>query len=139
MKQQHRNLRRAFTLIEMLLVVVIIGVLAGAVTIGLRGRSQQARVARANADMQSTLALAIDMFEQDAGRYPTTDEGLAILTTNTSSVTGWSGPYVKGGLSNDPWGNAYTYTLNSTDNTYTLTSNGPDATAGTADDITVTR
>jgi len=132
------RMERAFTLIEMLLVVVIIGVLAGAVTIGLRGRSQQARIARARADMEGTLALALDMFEQDVGRYPTADEGLGILTAN-NSVAGWSGPYLKGGLRNDPWGQQYAYALDTNNNVYTLTSSGPDAQAGTGDDIAVTR
>jgi len=128
--------RRGFTLIEMLLVIVIIGVLAGMVVTSLSGRSKEAKITRAKADIRGNLSLALDLFEQDVGRYPTSDEGLKALVTDPGNLTGWKGPYLKGGLMNDPWGNAYNYTLDSDNpNIYTLSSNGPDGQSGNDDDI----
>lgn len=126
---------KAFTLIEMLLVIVIIGILAGMVATSLSGRSQQARITRAKADIRGNLSLALDLFEQDVGRYPTSDEGLAALVDNPG-VTGWRGPYLKGGLQKDPWGNDYSYSRDpDSANHYILSSVGPDGEAGTDDDI----
>jgi general secretion pathway protein G len=130
-----KNTNRAFTLVEVLLVIVIIGILAGMLVARLSGRTEEARVARARADIQGSLSLALDLFEQDLGRYPTAEEGLASLVTNPG-IEGWKGPYLKGGLKNDPWGMPYTYALNSDDPTqYALSSSGPDKQPGTADDI----
>ena len=130
-----RKREKAFTLVEMLLVIVIIGVLAGTVVTSLSGRAQQAKVTRAQADIRGSLALALDLFEQDTGRYPTTDEGLMALVRDPG-VQGWQGPYLKGGLKSDPWGNQYIYQLDSSQSgLYTLCSSGPDGQQGTEDDI----
>lgn len=129
------NGRTGFTLVELLLVIVIIGVLAGMVVTNLSGRSQQARIARARSDIRGQLSLALDMFEQDTGRLPTTSEGLDVLVGDPG-IPGWRGPYVKGGLKPDPWGTAYAYTLNDANQRhYTLKSAGPDRQLGTSDDI----
>ena len=126
---------RAFTLIELLLVIVIIGVLAGMIATSLSGRSQEARIARAQLDIRGNLSLALDLFEQDVGRYPSDDEGLQILVSN-QGITGWKGPYLKGGLKPDPWGTAYNYTRDpQNSNYYILRSAGPDQQLGTDDDI----
>lgn len=125
----------AFTLVEVLLVIVIIGVLAGMLVVRLSGRSQEARVARAQADIRGQLSLALDLFEQDVGRYPAADEGLAVLIQNPGSPD-WKGPYLKGGLKPDPWGAPYYYAKDPDDpGRYTLLSAGPDGQAGTSDDI----
>lgn len=127
---------RGFTLIELLLVIVIIGVLAGMIVTSLSGRSQQAQVTRAQADIRGSLSLALDLFEQDVGRYPTDDEGLEALVVNPG-INGWKGPYLKGGLKLDPWGTAYEYTQDPENtNYYILKSSGPDLQSGTEDDIT---
>ena len=127
--------RKAFTLVEVLLVVVIIGVLAGMLVARLAGRSEEARVTRAKADIRGSLSLALDLFEQDVGRYPTTEEGLEALATD-SGIPGWKRPYLKGGLKPDPWGHPYVYASDATDPTlYTLLSAGPDGQVGTDDDI----
>jgi len=126
--------RRAFTLIEMLLVIVIIGILAGAVVTSLSGRSQEAKLTRARADISGNLSLALDLFEQDVGRYPSNEEGLAALVEDPG-VDGWKGPYLKGGLKDDPWGHAYSYALDPEDQRqYVLKSAGPDGNPGTEDD-----
>jgi general secretion pathway protein G len=126
----------AFTLIEMLLVVVIIGVLAGMVIPMLSGRSQEARVTRAKADISGNLSVALDLFEQDCGRYPTDSEGLSALEENPN-VAGWKGPYLKTKLKPDPWGNPYTYSVDPENSgRYLLRSSGPDGQVGNDDDIT---
>jgi general secretion pathway protein G len=121
----------------MLLVIVIIGVLASVVVASLSGRTKDARIARAKADIAGSLPLALDVFEQDVGRYPTAEEGLNALVTNPN-VPNWRGPYLKTGLKPDPWGNPYVYEVQSnTDGapTYRLRSNGPDGRPGSEDDI----
>lgn len=130
-----RNKDKAFTLIEILLVIVIIGVLSGMVVTRLAGRSQEAKITRAQSDMKGNLSLALDLFEHDCGRYPSNDEGLSALVVNPE-VSGWKGPYVKGQLSRDPWGNHYSYGLHSEDSRrYIISSAGPDGQAGTGDDL----
>ena len=85
-----RQERSAFTLVEVLLVVVIIGVLAGILVPRLSGHSTEARISRARADIQGTLSLTLDLFEQDVGRYPTADEGLSVLVEDPG-IPGWKG------------------------------------------------
>jgi general secretion pathway protein G len=134
-KREYADRNRAFTLIEMLLVIVIIGILAGMIATSLSGRSQEARVTRAWADIRSNLSLALDLFEQDTGRYPTNEEGLSALVADPG-VAGWRGPYLKGGLQKDPWGHDYVYARDTeSSNHYVLSSAGPDGQAGSADDI----
>lgn len=128
--------RGGFTLIEVLLVIVIIGILSGMIVTRLSGRSQEAKITRAESDMKGSLSLALDLFEQDVGHYPTNEDGLRSLVANTGGVPGWKGPYVKGGLGKDPWGNDYQYALNPNDSRrYSLSSAGPDGQQGTEDDI----
>jgi len=128
---------KGFTLIEMLLVVVIIGILAGMVATNLSGRSQQARITRVKADISGQMSLAVDLFEQDVGRFPSSDEGLAALVEDTGDE-GWRGPYLKGDLKPDPWGTAFSYSLDSeTGRSYAITSAGPDREFGTEDDISL--
>jgi len=131
---KHGNRKRhAFTLIEILLVVVIIGILAGLVALKLTGRAEDARVTRAKADIAGSISSALDMFEQDTGRYPTTEEGLNALIENPG-VPNWKG-YLKGGLKPDPWGTPYVYQYISDDRSYRVFSCGPDGQPGTEDDI----
>src|SRR5262249_25305438 len=98
-----------YTLIEMLVVLTIIGLIMG--LIGPRGLSYRsdARVKTARLQIES-LSSSLDLFYLDAGRYPTSSEGLDALTQRPSDVTVWNGPYVKGGhVPLDPWGHAYQY------------------------------
>jgi general secretion pathway protein G len=120
---------------EMLLVVVIIGILLGGVAVSLSGRSQEAMATRARADVSGHLALALDLFETDLGRYPTQDEGLAALVEDPGFAN-WRGPYLKGELEPDPWGTPYRYALDPlAAGRYELRSAGPDGRFGTPDDI----
>ena len=101
---------QGFTLLELLVVVVIIGLLAGFVApryFDQVGKSNT-KVAKAQID---SLEKALDQYRLDLGRYPTTEFGLAALLVkpSTESETKWQGPYLKKALPNDPWGKPYLY------------------------------
>ena len=127
--------RRAFTLIELLLVLVILGVLALVVVPKFAGRSEEARKTAARTDI-SMLEGQIDIFEQDVGRFPSNDESLGALVTQPPNAPKWKGPYIKRGVPKDPWGNEYVYRYPGTHNvnSYDLYSLGPDGREG-GDDI----
>lgn len=99
---------KGFTLIELLVVLVILTLLAGLV--GPRVMSLLGGAKSKTATLQITdLEKSLEIFKLDAGRYPTTEEGLSALVTKPASASGWNGPYLKGGLPTDPWGKPYTY------------------------------
>lgn len=129
--------RSGFTLIELLLVLVILTVLAAVVVPKFTRRSEQARITAARADI-ANIELALDAFEIDNGRYPTTQEGLTALVQQPPDLPNWRGPYLKRGAPKDPWGNPYQYRCPGQYNTdgYDLFSFGPDGQEGTSDDIT---
>lgn len=136
-----RSYRSGFTLVELLLVVVILSILAAMVVPRLAGRSEQARIARAEADVKGAVPLALDIYEVDNGMFPTTEQGLsALLDTPTSQPApkNWRGPYLKRPPV-DPWGHPYAYEYPaqraSGKADYDLFSAGPDGVAGNNDDI----
>ena len=133
-----RTLRSsAFTLVEMLLVLVILAVLAAIVIPKCSGRSQQAKETAARSQI-SSLEMALDSFEVDTGFYPQGTAGLNALIDQPSGANGWKGPYLKKGIPADPWGNAYIYSYPGKNNAkgYDLASMGPDGRSGGGDDIT---
>lgn len=125
---------KGFTLIEILLVVIIIGILVGLVAPKLSGRSEEARIQAARADIEGGLALALDLYEVDNGRFP---DSLQDLVTKGAGSGNWRGPYLKKGLPKDPWNEAYSYKNPGSHNPsgYDLFSKGPDRQEGSQDDI----
>lgn len=125
---------RAFTLIELLLVMVILVILATVVVPQFPKHGANARISAAKTSI-SNMETAINAFQIDCGRYPTNEEGLSVLTTNPG-VAGWSGPYLKL-ISPDPWGNPFVYQAPGTylPDSFDLYSLGPDKTAGNEDDV----
>ena len=131
-----RNGARGFTLVELLLVLVILGILAALVLPKFTGRTEQARTTAATTQI-STFGTALDAFEVDTGSYPRGQDGLAQLISQPSDVTSWRGPYLKSDIPNDPWGNPYIYEFPGRVNPtgYDIRSMGPDGQANTADDV----
>ncbi len=127
--------RAAFTLVEMLLVLVILAVLAAIVIPKFSGRSQQAKETAAKTQIGG-FELALDAFEVDTGAYPAGSNSLGQLIDAPANAQGWKGPYLKT-IPPDPWGNVYLYTYPGKNNAsgYDLSSMGPDARSGTEDDI----
>ena len=132
---------KAFTLIEIMLVVIIIGVLVAMVVPNFTGRGEQARRTAAKADIEANLTTALDLYEMDNGRYPTTDQGLPALLSKPAAnpvPAHWNGPYLKKKkIPKDPWGRDYVYVSPGTYNPeeYDISSYGPDGAEGN-DDIT---
>ena len=125
--------RQAFTLVEMLLVLVILAVLAAIVIPKMSGRSQQAKVTAADTQIRG-FETALDMFEADTGFYP---KSLDALINEPSGARGWKGPYLKQGIPLDSWGNPYTYSYPGKNNAKgcDIISMGPDGQAGGDDDL----
>jgi general secretion pathway protein G len=135
MHMNRRHIRRAFTLIELLLVLVILAVLAAVVVPRLTGRVESARRGGTISDI-SNIKTALGIFETDMGRYPSTEEGLGFLLNNISNDAMWHGPYLeKAPL--DKWGSEYIYVCPGTDDptSFDLSSPGPNKIPGDDDDI----
>ncbi len=131
--------QRGFTLVEMLVVITIIGLVMSLVGPQVLSYLGGSKVKAARIQIQS-FSSALDLFYLDAGRYPTTAEGLAALVKPAPGLTAWNGPYLKGGVvPNDPWGKAYVYRSPGERSAYEIISFGSDGQeggTGTAADIT---
>ena len=126
----------AFTLIELLLVLMIVAILAGLVVPRFASRPEQARIVAAKADI-ATIDMALSAFQIDVGRFPTNEEGLRALVEQPANANGWREPYLSRGVPKDPWEMPYVYRYPGQHNTYgyDLFSYGPDKQEGGGDDI----
>jgi general secretion pathway protein G len=131
---------RGFTLIEIMVVVVILGILAALVVPKLIGRVDESRIAAAKLDINN-LKAALNMYKLDNQRYPTTEQGLQALVTKPTTgpePKGWrSGGYIEK-LPNDPWKNPYQYLSPGTHGPIDIFSYGADGQpGGTGDDADI--
>lgn len=125
---QH-NRQRGFTLVELLVVLVILGLLAGLVGPAVLNQLGGAKSKTAKVQI-ADLEQAAELFKLDIGRFPSSTEGLEALVQNPGSASGWNGPYLKKGLPKDPWGNPYHYTFPGRNGQMDIVSYGADGVAG---------
>ena len=130
--------RRGFTLLELLVVMVIIGVLVAYVGPKLFGQigKSESKIARAQL---VTLQNALDQYRLDTGRYPAQEAGLVGLYTKPADEPKWAGPYLAKAVPKDPWGREYVYRIPGEHGEYDLMSLGKDGLqGGSADDADIT-
>ncbi|MEW6740392.1 MAG: type II secretion system major pseudopilin GspG [Nitrospirota bacterium] len=118
-----------FTLIELMVVIVILGLLAALVAPKMFGKVGQAKQKAAKAQIE-LFGTALDAFRLDVGRYPTTSEGLQALRTRPTGVEKWNGPYLPKEVPPDPWGYQYNYVSPGSQGEYDLYSLGADNAEG---------
>ncbi|HUF42606.1 MAG TPA: type II secretion system major pseudopilin GspG [Verrucomicrobiae bacterium] len=121
--------QEGFTLVELIVVVIIIGLLSGLVLPQFIRQSERATARAAKAQIE-LLGTALDTFRLDVGRYPTTQEGLQALTQKPGGVDRWDGPYLRKDVPNDPWGRPYIYKSPGDHGPYDILSHGADGVPG---------
>lgn len=141
----HRSMGRirevlGFTLLELLVVILIIGLLTGIVGPRLLGHITKSETTAARAQLDA-IEKALQGYRLDTGRYPSTSEGLRALVTAPSGESRWRGPYMQGEVPPDPWGSAYQYrSPGSGSRDYELISFGRDrSVGGSGDDADIVR
>lgn len=136
-----RSARAAFTLLEIMIALAILGLLVGLAVTNLGNIFGEKQIEVAKIYVSSTMPLTFDTYRLSMGSYPSTNEGLQVLLTAPANAgSKWKGPYVKENVEwppRDPWGELYQYSYPGKHNlrSYDLWSKGPDKTDGTADDI----
>ncbi|MET4346569.1 type II secretion system major pseudopilin GspG [Bradyrhizobium sp. RT9a] len=139
-RRSRRPGQDGFTLVEMLVVIAIIGLIMGLIGPRVLNYLSESKVKTARIQLQS-FSSALDLFYLDAGRFPSTAEGLAALVRHTPGVAAWNGPYLKGGnVPNDPWNHAYVYRSPGEHGPYDIVSYGADGQeggSGTSADISL--
>jgi general secretion pathway protein G len=138
LRRRARRAERGFTLVEILVVITIIGLIMALVGPRVINYLGEAKVKAAKIQIES-FSSALDLYYLDAGRYPSSSEGLAALAQRPGGSTAWNGPYLKGGaVPNDPWGKPYVYRSPGEHGAYDIVSYGSDGQeggTGTASDI----
>jgi general secretion pathway protein G len=137
-RRRARGGEAGFTLVEILVVITIIGLIMALVGPRVLNYLAESKVKAARIQVES-FASSLDLFYLDAGRYPSTSEGLAALAARPGGIDAWNGPYLRTGLvPNDPWGHPYIYRSPGEHGPYDIVSLGSDGQqggTGTAADI----
>jgi general secretion pathway protein G len=123
------NRKLGFTLLELLVVIVIIGLLAGYVAPRYFSQVGKSEIQVAKAQLES-IDKALDQFRLDVRRYPSAEEGLDALAAKPASASNWSGPYLKKAVPSDPWGRPYVYRVPGQKSEFDLFSYGRDGKPG---------
>lgn len=123
------RLTRGFTLLELLVVIVIIGLLAAYVGPKYFTQLGRSEVTVAKAQIEA-FTKALDTFRLDVGRYPSSEEGLAALVSKPTSAPKWNGPYLQKDAPSDPWGHVYLYKSPGSRGEYEVLSYGKDGQPG---------
>jgi general secretion pathway protein G len=118
-----------FTLVELIVVVIIIGLLAGLVVPQFIKQEEKATAKAAKAQIE-LFGTALDTFRLDVGRYPSSQEGMAALMQKPGGVDRWDGPYLRKDLPPDPWGKPYVYKSPGDHGVYDIISYGADGVPG---------
>lgn len=126
---RHNDARAGFTLLELLVVIVILGLLAAYIGPKYFSQLGKAEVTTARAQIEA-FEKALDAFRLDVGRYPATEEGLDSLIIKPASAEKWNGPYLKKAVPPDPWGKPYVYRFPGTHGEYDIVSHGVDGQPG---------
>jgi len=129
LKHAYIGRNKGFTLLELLVVMVIIGLLAGYVAPKYFAQIGKAEVKTARAQVDA-LGKALDQYRLDTGHYPSTEQGLAALNTRPANEPKWEGPYLKKGVPLDPWDKPYVYKQPGEHSEYDLLSYGKDGQPG---------
>ena len=128
-RREFASSNRGFTLLELLVVIVIIGLLASLVAPKYFNQIGKSNIKIAKAQIDA-LEKALDQYRLDVGSYPSTETGLAALTSKPQTLDRWQGPYLKKPAPPDPWGHAYQYKSPGDHGDYDLFSFGADGQAG---------
>ena len=128
-KDSNRIKEKGFTLIEMLIVMVIIGLLAALVGPRMFGKVEKSKQKAAKAQI-ALFETALDTYRLDVGKYPTTDMELQALRVRPEDVEKWDGPYLPKEIPLDPWGHSYEYRSPGEHGEYDILSLGADGSPG---------
>jgi general secretion pathway protein G len=128
-KKLNQTAQRGFTLLELLVVMVIIGLLVGYVGPKYFAQIGKSEVKAAKSQIDA-LGKALDQYRLDTGHYPSTEQGLNALMVKPANEAKWDGPYLAKALPPDPWGRAYVYKAPGEHGDYDLLSLGKDGQAG---------